>query len=591
MEDEILDKPEEAKNAMPEGDAKFLEKVPSGQAQAEKSGVEIAPKEVTTTRRNQVVPISKSTTALETSQEACPEERGKYQIDCSVIWTQIKQGEAVIPVRCSHRCYNFFAATWLLLANFFLFAGMLVLAPNMTEVAKDFNFTETERDVYIGGYVPVAFFTAGAPVALLIGYLTDRTVRRNLFVFIIIAGEIPCFCTIFTRSYWGLIITRAFTGVAIAGAEPLMLSMLSDMYDEQARAYAITCLAIGQGAGQMFGSQLAGFVGASLGWRAPFAIVSVPAIVVALIVLLFVNEPVRGAQEKPVLRKRISTRGKVKVKYEEKITLKKFCGVFTIKTNLLVYIAEAASCVPWGVLMTYMTDYLAQDRNFGVQVATALTAVIGVGMAIGGGVGGVSGQILTNRCSTRPWVPPAYVATCLLGSLPFFYWLLNANYFYAPDTSTLNATLNTTAQADVFVIPVLPFQKTQGGSVSSVGAVGCLGALLLSIPGANVRAWILNTNTPETRGTATSVINIVGNIGKGLGPLVASALIVATNRQQAFNISFACFLLTVAFYYGVCFTLSKDIKRVSDNVSRSKSLTRIRSVVKAALKFVHSTDS
>ena len=137
---------------------------------------------------------------------------------------------------------------------------------------------DTRARAHICRYVPVAFFVIGAPVALVMGYLTDRTVRlvmgpdrqdltgavntrallriwlhvyarRNLFVLIVIAGEIPCFCTIFTTgygakyeaslthsffsfirsttyppirslthslttvtSYWGLIVTRAFTG-------------------------------------------------------------------------------------------------------------------------------------------------------------------------------------------------------------------------------------------------------------------------------------------------------------------------------------------------------------------------------------------
>lgn len=36
--------------------------------------------------------------------------------------------------------------------------------------------------------------------------------------------------------------------------------------------------------------------------------------------------------------------------------------------------------------------------------------------------------------------------------------------------------------------------------------------------GTNVRATLMNTNAPETRGTAFAIFNLVDDLGKGLGP-------------------------------------------------------------------------
>jgi hypothetical protein len=46
-----------------------------------------------------------------------------------------------------------------------------------------------------------------------------------------------------------------------------------------------------------------------------------------------------------------------------------------------------------------------------------------------------------------------------------------------------------------------------------------------------VRAVLLNANTPHTRGTVFSVFTLADDLGKGGGPFLASALILALGRQ------------------------------------------------------------
>lgn len=45
---------------------------------------------------------------------------------------------------------------------------------------------------------------------------------------------------------------------------------------------------------------LAGFIGPSAGWRLPFVLVAVPALLFATLIALTVNEPVRGSKEEEV---------------------------------------------------------------------------------------------------------------------------------------------------------------------------------------------------------------------------------------------------------------------------------------------------
>jgi MFS family permease len=57
-------------------------------------------------------------------------------------------------------------------------------------------------------------------------------------------------------------------------------------------------------------------------------------------------------------------------------------------------------CLPWGVMQTYLTDYLHQQRGLSIQLATTVILLFGVGSAVGVIAGGAAGQALYNW-----WVP------------------------------------------------------------------------------------------------------------------------------------------------------------------------------------------
>lgn len=53
----------------------------------------------------------------------------------------------------------------------------------------------------LAGYLPAAFFGFGAPASLLIGWLTDVVDRRNLFVIVVVIGEVGALCSAFATTY------------------------------------------------------------------------------------------------------------------------------------------------------------------------------------------------------------------------------------------------------------------------------------------------------------------------------------------------------------------------------------------------------
>ena len=40
----------------------------------------------------------------------------------------------------------------------------------------------------------------------------------------------------------------------------------------------------------------------------------------------------------------------------------KLLGLFTLKSNLILFVQGIPGCLPWAVAITFMNDYLAQEK-------------------------------------------------------------------------------------------------------------------------------------------------------------------------------------------------------------------------------------
>lgn len=55
-------------------------------------------------------------------------------------------------------------------------------------------------------------------------------------------------------------------------------------------------------------------------------------------------------------------------------------------------------CLPWGVMQTYINDYLHLNKGFSVEMATVVILMFGLGGGAGVLAGGAAGQLLYNWC-------------------------------------------------------------------------------------------------------------------------------------------------------------------------------------------------
>jgi MFS family permease len=414
------------------------------------------------------------------------------------------------------------AVSLLAVMSFFLFADQNLMAPNLTQIGNEFGFTAVERDSRLGGDISLMFWLLGGIVTIAIGYCTDRIPRKKLFILIILIGEIPCVLTGFVRDYMQFFWLRALTGIAIGGAIPITFSLIGDYFSNKNRAKAVAYISLAQGLGIAGGQMLAGFIGPSMGWRIPFIIVGIPNFLLVIPFILCVREPARGRCEE-TLQDLIESGHS----YAERINWTHFRNIFTIKTNIIVFLQAVPGCVPWGVFFIYLNDFYVQEKGFTVAAATLIIMALGAGAIIGGFIGGLAGNMLYNR---KPAFQAAFCGISVLAGIIPVAIIIN----YPPQIGVAHPS---------FLVPAV---------------VGFIAGIVITSCGPNMYAILLNVNSPETRGSILALFNLVNDLGKGLGPFVISIFIVAVGRMNAFNIANLFWVACGVLLFGLIWTIEKD---------------------------------
>lgn len=67
-----------------------------------------------------------------------------------------------------------YTTTVLCITVAFLFADQNLMAPNLTQIAKEYGFSDSERDEKLGGQISLGFFIVGGAVSVVVGYFTGE---------------------------------------------------------------------------------------------------------------------------------------------------------------------------------------------------------------------------------------------------------------------------------------------------------------------------------------------------------------------------------------------------------------------------------
>ena len=397
--------------------------------------------------------------------------------------------------------YHHAQALLLSIAFFFIWSPQNLLAPNLTQAADDFGYGDDtqKRDLYLGSNLALASSVLSLPFSALIGFASDVVSSRRVLISVTtFVGGMAAIGTGMSTTYPQLILSRFIGGSCMSGSVPVVFSLLSDMFDDKDRNSASSGFTAMMGAGILMGQVYAGSTGPTVGWRYPFYTSGILTMIFAILVLLFLSEPIRGGKEK-VLQDMIERGGK----YDKRLTWSQFVSSMTQNSsNCLLMMQGFFSNIPWGVMFVFLNDFLSQEKDLSVQDATFIVAVFGVGCAVGGILGGYFGGLAADR----RYLPLFMSLTTMLGVIPFLALLDDASYDRAGFKPCFYAF-----------------------------AGGCLA----SMPSVNVRPCIINVNAPECRGAALTAANLIINAARGAGPSFLTTVLMGCfglNRASGFNI-------------------------------------------------------
>jgi predicted MFS family arabinose efflux permease len=189
-----------------------------------------------------------------------------------------------------YRHYVLFVLTLVYVANFI---DRQVLGILLEPIKREFGVSDSVLGLLAGPTFAIFYATIGLPLA----YAADRMNRRN-----IIAASLAVFSVMtalcgLAAQFWQLALARIGVGIGEAGTSPQSHSILSDLYRPDERVGALAVLSIAPFIGIAIALLAGGWISQVYGWRTAFLIAGLPGVALAVLVLLTVREPKRGACE------------------------------------------------------------------------------------------------------------------------------------------------------------------------------------------------------------------------------------------------------------------------------------------------------
>jgi len=268
-----------------------------------------------------------------------------------------------------------------------------VLSLLVDPIRADLGISDTQVSLLLGTAFAVVYGIAGIPL----GWLADRTSRRNLIFCGVIVWTIGTLACGLSQSFGQLFAGRLVVGLGEAVLSPAAISLISDYFPPSRRGTAVACflsgIAMGIGAAILIGGGVLHLVqvGALAGtpfanqapWRMVLLLIGAPGLLWALVILA-IREPVRRGADPTAAPARDVDPTSFAAGWAKVIPI-----------YIVVAIASLVDNAVGAWAPTLLTREFHMDRaQVGMELGIMLTAAFGGGVLIGGWLAdkaGVSG--------------------------------------------------------------------------------------------------------------------------------------------------------------------------------------------------------
>jgi len=302
--------------------------------------------------------------------------------------------------------YAWYVLFVLLLVYIMNFVDRQILAIVLDDVKGELGVSDTTMGL-LSGFAFVMFYTlAGIPIARL---ADTRSRRAVIAVGLTLWSAMTMACGL-ARSTWQLAFARFGVGVGEAAGTPPSHSLISDYFPPERRATAMSVYAMGIYLGVMFGFLGGGLIRDAFDWRTAFLAAGVPGLPLALLLILTVREPERGAAERgPVDTRAPGLRAVLRT-------------LFGRPTFVLLTLAACFQSLSGYSILAWGPAFLGRVHGLG---GTEIGLSFGLIAGVGGAAGVTLGGWLADRLGARDarwygWLPALVSVGAAPLAIPFY---------------------------------------------------------------------------------------------------------------------------------------------------------------------------
>jgi len=162
-------------------------------------------------------------------------------------------------------------------------------------IQDDLGVTDGQLGLISGLYFALFYCVLAIPV----GWIADRTNRAKLLSIACAVWSAATMACGLAANYPQLAVARMAVGVGEAGGVPPSYAIISDYFPSGQRGTALSIFNLGPPLGMALGVAFGASIAAAYSWRSAFVVLGAVGIVAALVVWVWVREPVRGGLDAP----------------------------------------------------------------------------------------------------------------------------------------------------------------------------------------------------------------------------------------------------------------------------------------------------
>jgi predicted MFS family arabinose efflux permease len=189
--------------------------------------------------------------------------------------------------------YKIYALGLLILVYVSNYADRILLGILLPAIKAEFQLTDLQLGFLHGTAFAIFYATLGIPIAL----YADRGNRKLVIVLATALWSVMTAVCGLAQNFWQLVIARIGVGVGEAGSNPPSHSIISDLFTLKYRGTALALYSQGVSIGIVVGLYGGAQIAEAYGWRTAFYVIGLPGVAIALLVMLTLIEPRRGASE------------------------------------------------------------------------------------------------------------------------------------------------------------------------------------------------------------------------------------------------------------------------------------------------------